>query len=73
MKLEVNIASVPDRENLVAEIWLGERQLAEISHETKTLKLEIYQQTDGLRGIWELDFEEFIGALQEARRKLIGN
>lgn len=73
MKLKVQIASVPDRDNLVAEIWVGDQQLAEVSQETGTLKIEIYQRTGEARGIWEIEFDELVNALQEARNKLRAN
>mgnify|MGYP006879916913 CR=1 FL=1 len=36
-KLKIEISSVPDRENLVAEIWHNEILVAEINQETKNL------------------------------------
>ena len=47
MKLTVQIASVPDRDNLVAELWYGDEQWGEISQETENLRLEIYPRASG--------------------------
>lgn len=41
--LSTVITSPPDRENCVFEIWVGARQLAEVSHEPgRPIEIEIY-------------------------------
>ena len=39
MKMEIKIASLPDRENLVAELWYDKVQWCEISQELNELRL----------------------------------
>jgi len=66
----VEIASVPDREDLVAEIWLDDIMLAELSnHNCKTM-LEIYPNNKSSRLSFEC--EDFIKALLSAENKLAG-
>jgi hypothetical protein len=67
----VQIASVPDRENLVAEIWLGDIMVAELSDCNGKAMLEIYPNDKGrLRNV---GCEEFIAALLLAEKKLAGS
>ena len=42
MSIRIQIASVPDREHLVAELWLGEIQIAEVSKGQEQFDVEIY-------------------------------
>ena len=64
-KLEIIITSVPDRENLVAEIWHEEKMLAEVSNENGTIFIELYE---GRHIILPLD--EFLNVFKEAKRIL---
>lgn len=41
-KFRIEISSVPDRENLVAEVWFNEVLVAEINQETRELKIEFF-------------------------------
>jgi hypothetical protein len=68
--ITITIADPPDREELVAELWVGDHQLAELSREGGIELLEIYPWQAG--PYWVLDYEEFLEALQEARRRLTG-
>lgn len=67
-KFEVNIASVPDKQELVVEIWNGPYQIAEINFEGGTEKIEIYPLSSGQP--LSVDLKDFLIALQEARKKL---
>ncbi len=69
--MEVDIASPPDREKLIAEIFYDHEQWAEIHQETGNLTLEIYPRRDGKP--WEFSFEEALAALRHAQRRLIGD
>jgi hypothetical protein len=60
------ISSVPDRENLVAEIWHNENLVAEINQETEKLKIEFYL-TEKI--VFELD--DFFETLETAKRKIM--
>lgn len=65
----VQLASVPDRENLVAEVFFGTDMVAELSNESSDeFRIEIYPARNGKE--WTFDFEEFLKALQIAKMRL---
>lgn len=66
-ELSVDVTSVPDRDRLVAELWSGSEQIAELSIEDGCLMLRIYPPTSGVLNV-ELD--EFERGLAELRRRL---
>ena len=68
MKMEIKIASLPDRENLVAELWYDKVQWCEISQELNELILEIYPSLTGKP--WTFQFEEVLEFLQRAERRM---
>lgn len=65
-KFTIEISSVPDRENLVAEIWCNEILVAEINQETEELDIEFYL-TEKI--VFELD--DFIETLLTAKRQIM--
>lgn len=67
-KFEILITDVPDRENLVAEVWYGETLIAEINQETKKLEIEFY-----LNEKIAFDLNEFLTAVENAKGLLIKN
>jgi hypothetical protein len=69
-KMRVCISSPPDRERLVAEIFLGDEQWAELNQEGNKLSLEIYPERSG--EYWLLDFEDVVDILVEAKRRIVG-
>jgi len=64
-QLEVVIASPPDRARLVAEIWLGQNMIAEISQEGPEMVVEVYSS-----GSMKLGLARFIAALEDAQSRL---
>ncbi len=54
---KINIASLPDREKLVLEIWYKNEQVAEINQETDEFFLEIYPPKKG--NSWKFNLKEF--------------
>lgn len=64
-KFKIEISSVPDRENLVAEIWHNEILFAEINQENENLEIELYQ-SEKIR----VELEEFLGIIESAKKKL---
>ena len=56
--LTIVIASVPDREELVAELWSSESQVAELAQQDGQLTLQLYKPPSGKH--WEFDFDEFV-------------
>lgn len=70
-KMRMDIASPPDREKLVAELFYGAEQWAEIHQELGHLTLQLYPRRDGQP--WEFPFEDATNMLQRASRRLVGN
>lgn len=68
MSTEILITSPSDREQLVAEIWCDDIQLAELNEEEGRPVLEIYPRPTG--EAWILDFNDLIDLLQRARTAL---
>ena len=68
-KMHISIASPPDRENVVAEIFFGHEQWAELNTEGNTVNLELYPQRSGEP--WTFNYEEALAAIQEAHRRLM--
>jgi len=66
----VSVASPPDRENLVAEIFVGNEQFAEVNQEQSALHVEIYPRQNGQP--WLLTVEDVTEALNQARVRLRG-
>jgi hypothetical protein len=64
----VCISSPPDRQYLVAEIFFGNEQWAELNQEGDILQLEIYPRQNGQP--WSLSFQTVLEALNEANEKL---
>lgn len=69
-KVEIVIASPPDRIFLVSEIFFDSEQFAEINQESGELVLEIYPRRDGRP--WTIGYLEMITVLEEARFRLQG-
>lgn len=65
---KIEISSVSDRENLVAEIWYNDVLIAEICQESENLEIEFYQ----LEGI-TFRLEEFLSVLNSSKKELMGN
>lgn len=66
----ITVASVPDREELVAEIFFDDVQVAELNTEFGDLLIELYPRPD--RKAWCLDAEQFLQAVVEAKIALLG-
>lgn len=65
-KFKVEIASVPDKENLVAEIWYNEILVAEINQETEKLVIEFYLNEKITFGL-----DDFFETVETAKRKIM--
>jgi hypothetical protein len=64
-KFKIEISSVPDRENLVAEIWYNEILIAEISQEGESSEIELYK-SENIR----FDLDGFLETLKYAKKEL---
>jgi hypothetical protein len=70
MIFSVEIASVPDREDLVAEIWLGNEMVAEMQRKPDgCFLLELYPRHH--QNPWSFELQDWMEALSEARRRLL--
>lgn len=67
--MTITIASVPDREKPVAELWHEQELWGEISQETEDLLLEIYPNPSHISS--QLKCEELIEIIQRAKDKLL--
>lgn len=67
--MEITIASPPDREQLVAEVFFEHEQWAELNTESGDVALELYPRVSGEP--WEFKFEDAVNALQAARTWLL--
>jgi len=65
-KFKIEISSVPDRENVVVEIWFDETLVAEINQETGKLEIEFY-----LSEKIAFELSEFQETLEMAKRKMM--
>lgn len=68
--LRICVSSPPDREKLVAEVFLDDVQWAEVNQEGLGLEAEFYPRPDGKP--WQVDLQIALDALTEARKRLIG-
>lgn len=64
------ISSPPDREHLVAEVFFGNEQLAEVNQEEGQWNVEFYPRRSGTA--WILSLDETLRVLQEAKSRLGG-
>ena len=68
-KITISISSPPHRERLVADIFVGNIQWAELNQENGVLTLEFYPRPDGKW--WQLDYASVMQALQLAKERLL--
>jgi hypothetical protein len=64
-KFDIQIASVPDREKLVAEIWFDNVLLVEINQENENLEVQLYPFNGKI-----FNQEEFLRTIEIAKKKL---
>jgi hypothetical protein len=64
----VNLASPPDRTCIVAEVFFGDAEWAEVNQEQGELQVEFYLRPDGTP--WRLPLEVAVAALEQAKRRL---
>ena len=67
-KFSIEIASVPDREKLVAEIWLEDNLFCEISND-ESLKIDFYKCEQNN----QFDYYEFVNIVEKAKEKLLSH
>ena len=64
----IDIASVPDRDEPVAELWYGDEQVAELRRESGEHRLQVFAPRSVT--VWDFSFDDFLTALDTARRRL---
>ena len=69
--MTVSISSPPDRERLVADIFIGNEQRAELNQEQEDFELEIYPRQNGQPCSFR--FQDVVDALNKARARLSGD
>jgi hypothetical protein len=67
----LQVASPPDREKCVVEIWHGDSHVCEVNEEYGSSLVELYPNPAG--GPWLFDCELFLEALSQAVRELRGS
>ena len=65
-KFNIELSSVPDRENLVAEIWYEKKMVAEVNKEIEKFVIEFYLDE-------KISFmlDEFFEVLENATRRIL--
>ena len=65
-KFNIELSSVPDRENLVAEIWYEKKMVAEVNKEREKFVIEFYLDE-------KISFmlDEFFEVLENAKRRIL--
>ena len=65
-KFNIELSSVPDRENLVAEIWYEKKMVAEVNKETEKFVIEFCLDE-------KISFmlDEFLDVLENAKRRIL--
>jgi hypothetical protein len=69
MSISILITSPPDREKVVAELWIEDVQIAEVSNEADELRVEFYSPPPPNQ--LSLSFDELMTALDKAKRNLM--
>lgn len=68
MSLVVELASVTDRDDIVADIWSGDELVAEMRVVEARFQLYIYPSRS--RAPWSIDLQDWLAALDDARKRL---
>ena len=65
-KFNIELSSVPDRENLVAEIWYENKMVAEVNKETEKFVIEFCLDE-------KISFmlDEFLEVLENTKRRIL--
>jgi hypothetical protein len=69
-EFRVTIASPADRNDLVAEVFFGTDQVAELNQDAGTIDIEVYPRRSGEP--WKFSCDEFVRAVNHARARLVG-
>jgi hypothetical protein len=67
----VVIASLPDREKCVCEIYYNHTQWVEISQENDEIMIQFYSHPS--QSYWEFPLNEALEILQKAKKRFLGS
>ena len=68
-KFDITMASLPHRENLVAEIFYENVQWVEISNDTEDIIIQFYSHPR--KGYWEFPLDEALNILERAKKRFL--
>ena len=68
-KFEIIIASLPNKENLVADIYYNNLNWAQISQETEAIMIRFYPPE--YTPFWEFNLDEALEILEMAKKRMI--
>jgi hypothetical protein len=69
MTFVVQLASCPDRDRLVAEIWWNDQMIAEMRQSSDDSRyIDLYPSPSRIP--WSFKLEEWLSAIKEAERRL---
>jgi len=63
---KIEVCSVPDRDNLVAELWFNGNMICELNTENTNMEIIFYHDKEGV-----YNFDDFVKALQRAKEELL--
>lgn len=66
-EFEIQITDVPDRDDLVAEIWFNDDLICEIINESGRLEIELFSGA-----VNKFDYSKFLEVLDKSKSKLLG-
>jgi hypothetical protein len=66
--LTIQIASLPDRDDVVAEIWAGKDQLAEVRAQGNAVRVILFPSPG--EGSWDLSLDDLVESLRIANARL---
>jgi hypothetical protein len=69
-KFEILIATLPQRENPVAEVYYNNMYWVQISQEKEELVVQFYPHPN--EKYWEFSLDEALEVLEQAKKKLLG-
>ena len=64
MEIKIEVVSVRDRLRLVAELWVNDTQIAEVSREHDVFEVEVYARQ------LLIPLDDYLAALQHAKLEL---
>lgn len=69
MNFSIEIASVPERDGVVAETWWGDAMVAELHRaESRGVMIDVFPTESNVP--WTIDLADFLATIEVAHRKL---